>query len=64
MDVGLPRGCVEDFSEETFAELSSRYLNPVDSVARQLTGHPQHAEGVTQAVFLSWPKTRRQWRRR
>jgi hypothetical protein len=39
-------------SEAAFATLVSRYVNLVHSAAIRYTGHPNHAEEITQAVFI------------
>ena len=39
-------------SEESFAALVQRYIALVYSVALRHTAHPQHAEDITQAVFI------------
>lgn len=51
-DEGLLRLYVSEASEEAFSLLSSRHVNLVYSVALRHTGNPQHAEEVTQAVFI------------
>lgn len=39
-------------SDEAFAALVERYINLVHSVALRHSGSPQHAEEITQAVFI------------
>ena len=39
-------------SEAAFATLVSRHINLVHAVAMRQTGNPQHAEEITQAVFI------------
>ena len=42
----------ETNSETAFAALVERYVNLVHSTALRFTGHPHHAEEITQAVFI------------
>ena len=39
-------------SEAAFATLVARYVNLVYSTARRFTGNPDHAQDITQAVFI------------
>ena len=51
-DSALLRQYAENHSDEAFAELVTRHVNLVYSVALRQTGHPQNAEEITQAVFI------------
>ncbi len=51
-DSALLRRYAENHSDEAFAELVTRHVNLVYSVALRQTGHPQNAEEITQAVFI------------
>src|SRR5690348_14312184 len=50
-------------SEDAFAALVSRYVNLVYSVGLRQTGNAQHAEEITQAVFLILARKARGLRR-
>src|SRR5208283_3782584 len=51
-DIALLRQYAENNSEEAFAELATRHINLVYSVALRKTGNPHAAEEITQAVFI------------
>src|SRR5262247_1628950 len=51
-DIQLLRDFAKHKSEGAFAALVSRYVNLVYSVGLRQTGNRQHAEEITQAVFL------------
>jgi RNA polymerase sigma factor (sigma-70 family) len=51
-DSALLRQFAETQSDEAFAELVSRYINLVYSVALRQVGNPYHAEEIAQAVFI------------
>jgi RNA polymerase sigma factor (sigma-70 family) len=51
-DSALLRQFAENHSDEAFAELVTRHVNLVYSVALRQVGHPQNAEEITQAVFI------------
>ena len=51
-DSALLRQFAENHSDEAFAELVTRHVNLVYSVALRQAGHPQNAEEITQAVFI------------
>jgi len=51
-DASLLRRYVESASDEAFATLVSRHVNLVYSVALRQCGNPQHAEEITQVVFV------------
>src|ERR1035441_2176729 len=51
-DSALLRQYAENHSDEAFAELVTRHVNLVYSVALRQAGRPQNAEEVTQAVFI------------
>jgi RNA polymerase sigma factor (sigma-70 family) len=51
-DISLLRQYVERNSEEAFAELITRHINKVYSVALRHTRNPSQAEEITQAVFV------------
>ena len=51
-DISLLRRYAEQNSEEAFAELVSRHVNKVYSVALRHTQNPHQAEEITQAVFV------------
>lgn len=51
-DSVLLRQFAETQSDEAFAALVTRHINLVYSVALRQTGQPQHAEEITQAVFI------------
>src|ERR1017187_8948565 len=51
-DIALLRQYAERDSEEAFATLVERHINKVYSVALRLTGNPDQAEEITQAVFV------------
>ena len=51
-DSALLRRYAENHSDEAFAELVTRHVNLVYSVALRQVGHPQNAEEITQAVFI------------
>ncbi len=51
-DIALLRQYAENNSEEAFAELATRYINLVYSVALRSVGNPHAAEEITQAVFI------------
>lgn len=51
-DIRLLRRYVDDNSEEAFAELVTRHINKVYSVALRHTRNPHQAEEITQAVFV------------
>jgi len=51
-DQELLREFAEAHSEAAFTELVARYVNLVYSTALRFSGNPQHAEEVTQAVFI------------
>lgn len=51
-DTELLRQYLEHQSDGAFAELVTRYINLVYSVAMRQTANPHHAEEITQAVFI------------
>ena len=51
-DSALLRDYCENQSHEAFAELVTRHINLVYSVAVRHVGNPHHAEEITQAVFI------------
>ena len=51
-DSALLRQYADNHSDEAFAELVTRHVNLVYSVALRQVGHPQNAEEITQAVFI------------
>src|ERR1017187_1346863 len=51
-DSALLRQFAESHSDEAFAELVTRHVNLVYSVALRQAGQPQNAEEITQAVFI------------
>jgi RNA polymerase sigma factor (sigma-70 family) len=51
-DSALLRQFAENHSDEAFAELVTRHVNLVYSVALRQVAHPQNAEEITQAVFI------------
>jgi uncharacterized protein (TIGR03435 family) len=51
-DSALLRQYCDKQSEEAFEALVTRYINLVHSAALRQLGNPQHAEEVTQAVFI------------
>src|SRR5687768_5237135 len=51
-DMELLREYVAQESEQAFATLVSRHLDLVYSVALRHTGNPDHAQEITQAVFI------------
>ena len=51
-DSALLRQYAENHSDEAFAELVTRHVNLVYSVALRQAGQPQNAEEITQAVFI------------
>jgi RNA polymerase sigma factor (sigma-70 family) len=51
-DMALLREYVERASGEAFAEIVSRHVNQVYSVALRHTGNPHSAEEITQTVFV------------
>src|SRR5208283_688288 len=51
-DIALLRQYAENNSEEAFAELATRHINLVYSVALRSVGNPHAAEEITQAVFI------------
>jgi RNA polymerase sigma factor (sigma-70 family) len=51
-DSALLRRFAENHSDGAFAELVTRHVNLVYSVALRRVGHPQNAEEITQAVFI------------
>jgi uncharacterized protein (TIGR03435 family) len=59
-DSTLLRAYVEKASEEAFATLVARHVSKVYSVALRHTGSPQHAEEITQAVFVILARKSRQ----
>ena len=61
-DSALLRQYADGDSEEAFAALVARHINLVYSVALRRTGNPQHAEEISQAVFVILAKKARQLR--
>src|SRR6187551_764075 len=51
-DLELLRAYARDGSETAFATLVTRYLNLVHSAALRFTSNPDHAQEITQAVFI------------
>jgi len=51
-DASLLRRYVESASDEAFAALVARHVNLVYSIALRQCGNPQHAEEITQVVFV------------
>lgn len=62
-DYSLLREYAEHASEQAFAELVTRHVNKVYSVALRHTGNPHQAEEITQAVFVILAKKSRGLRR-
>lgn len=61
-DSVLLRQYADSQSEEAFAGLVERHINLVYSVALRQTSNPQHAEEITQAVFIILAKKSTQLR--
>jgi DNA-directed RNA polymerase specialized sigma24 family protein len=51
-DAALLEQFAQSESEEPFAEIVRRHIGLVHSVALRRTSNPQHAEEITQAVFI------------
>ena len=51
-DVRLLEQFAQNGSEDAFAALVQRHISLVHSVALRHTANPQHAEDITQAVFI------------
>lgn len=51
-DTALLHDYIVRHSEDAFAELVTRHIDRVYSVARRHTSHPHLAEEITQAVFV------------
>ena len=61
-DSALLRQYAENHSDEAFAELVTRHVNLVYSVALRHVGNPHNAEEITQAVFVILAKKAAQLR--
>ena len=61
-DSVLLRQYAENHSDEAFAELVTRHVNLVYSVALRHIGNPHNAEEITQAVFVILAKKAAQLR--
>src|SRR6185437_6021090 len=59
-DITLLRQYTEHNSEEAFAELVTRHVNKVYSVALRHARNPHQAEEITQAVFVILARKSRQ----